>query len=214
MKKVAILIDGEWFRVALTNSLGKLPTGITAEIMYKNALLAVEAVEEVFRIFYYDSEPSTTKSTNPFNGQQVDNTSPGKISARQRFFEEMGRQPFVALRKGVIRPRDWVLKQTYVEKVKNGTATAPPIADDFMLTMVQKGVDMRIGIDVATLSLKGLVERIILICGDTDMIPAMKLARREGVQVIVANVSGRRPAAELIEDADLVRDIAPKASFP
>ena len=42
-------------------------------------------------------------------------------------------------------------------------------------TFEQKGVDMRIGIDVATLALKKIVERIILFSGDTDMIPALKL---------------------------------------
>lgn len=56
--------------------------------------------------------------------------------------------------------------------------------------MPAKGIDwlrnpvFNKGIDVATLSLKRIVDRIILISGDTDMILAMKLARREGVQVV------------------------------
>jgi len=67
---------------------------------------------------------------------------------------------------------------------------------------------MRIGIDVATLSLKRIVERIILISGDTDMIPAMKLARREGVQVVLVEI-GITLSKSLDEDADLVRVLKP-----
>ncbi len=37
------------------------------------------------------------------------------------------------------------------------------------------------------------------------MVPAMKLARREGVQVIVVAVGGTRISKELIEDADFFR---------
>ncbi len=80
-------------------------------------------------------------------------------------------------------------------------------ADDMRLSLTQKGVDMRIGIDVATLSLKKQVDRIILISGDLDMIPAMKLARREGVQVAIVKVVGKKISTELVEDSDLVRQI-------
>lgn len=49
----------------------------------------------------------------------------------------------------------------------------------------QKGVDMRIGIDISSLTLKGQVDTIILVTGDSDFVPAAKLARREGVEFIV-----------------------------
>jgi len=49
----------------------------------------------------------------------------------------------------------------------------------------QKGVDMKIGLDVASLAYKGLVKRIILISGDSDFVPAAKLARREGIDFIL-----------------------------
>ena len=65
------------------------------------------------------------------------------------------------------------------------------------------------GFDVATLALKKLVDRVILISGDTDMIPAIKLARREGIQVVLINVPKRTLTSELIEDADLVRNLHP-----
>jgi len=207
-KKVAILIDGEWFRIALENDLrGRIPNGITAAVIYENALLAIEGDEDIYRIFYYDCEPHSGKATNPISRESVDCTSPQKIASRTRFFSELGQMPLIALRRGVVKPRTWGIKSNYLKSLLQTGEPQPLTASDVRLTMTQKGVDMRIGIDVATLSLKRQVDRIILISGDTDMIPAMKLARREGVQVVVIELDGRRIKPEMIEDADFMRRI-------
>ena len=68
---------------------------------------------------------------------------------------------------------------------------------------------MRIGIDVATLSLKKIVDRIVLFSGDADMIPAMKLGRREGLQVFVVKLDPWPLKHNLIEDSDGVRVLTP-----
>jgi uncharacterized LabA/DUF88 family protein len=57
--------------------------------------------------------------------------------------------------------------------------------DDLRLGLRQKGVDMRIGIDITTLTLKKQVDTIILVTGDSDFVPAAKVARREGVEFII-----------------------------
>lgn len=57
--------------------------------------------------------------------------------------------------------------------------------DDLRLGLRQKGVDMRIGIDITTLTLKKQVDTIILVTGDSDFVPAAKVARREGVEFIL-----------------------------
>ena len=53
------------------------------------------------------------------------------------------------------------------------------------LDLRQKGVDMRIGLDIASITLKRQASTIILVAGDADFVPAAKLARREGVQFIL-----------------------------
>jgi uncharacterized LabA/DUF88 family protein len=53
------------------------------------------------------------------------------------------------------------------------------------LGLRQKGVDMRIGIDIVSLTLKKQVDTIILVAGDSDFVPAAKLARREGIEFIL-----------------------------
>jgi len=59
--------------------------------------------------------------------------------------------------------------------------------EDWMvrLDLRQKGVDMRIGLDIASITLKRLASTIILVAGDADFVPAAKLARREGAQFIL-----------------------------
>lgn len=53
------------------------------------------------------------------------------------------------------------------------------------LGLKQKGVDMRIGVDIASLALKKQVDTIVLVAGDSDFVPAAKLARREGIDFIL-----------------------------
>ena len=55
--------------------------------------------------------------------------------------------------------------------------------EDFAPGFRQKAVDMRIGIDIASLTLKKQADTIVLVAGDSDFAPAAKLARREGEEM-------------------------------
>lgn len=212
MKKTAILIDGEWFRRGLQQALKpQLPNGVTADVMYRNALLAIDAsVEEIYRIFYYDCPPYEGTETNPIDKSVVKFKNQPKHAARSLFLDQIARKDFVALRLGVAKRRGWHLTDQWVKQAISGQVSGTPQASDVYLSLEQKGVDMRLGIDVASLALKEQVERIVVISGDTDMIPALKLARREGVQVIlVAIQQWVKLNKALTEDADIVREIVP-----
>ncbi len=54
-----------------------------------------------------------------------------------------------------------------------------------MFNAQQKGVDMKIGVDIASLAYKHQVDQIVLIAGDSDFVPAAKLARREGIDFVL-----------------------------
>lgn len=75
--------------------------------------------------------------------------------------------------------------------------------EDWMvkLDLRQKGVDMRIGLDIASVTLKKLAHTIVLIAGDADFVPAAKLARREGVQFILDPL-WQKVSEELFEHID------------
>ena len=75
--------------------------------------------------------------------------------------------------------------------------------------MKQKGVDMKIGVDIASLAYKRQVDRIILIAGDSDFVPASKLARREGIDFIL-DPMWRHINPDLHEHIDGLRTKFPK----
>ena len=76
--------------------------------------------------------------------------------------------------------------------------------EDFEIDTKQKGVDMKLGLDVAAMAFKKQVDQIVLIAGDADFVPATKLARREGIDVVLDPMGGT-PAADLLQHVDGVR---------
>jgi len=72
---------------------------------------------------------------------------------------------------------------------------------DVRINLRQKGVDMRIGLDIASMTLKHQVDTIILVTGDSDFAPAAKLARREGVEFLLDPL-WQRVSDELSEHVD------------
>ena len=104
----------------------------------------------------------------------------------------------------MLKFRGFVLRQSRIPF----TPSEPLTDEDFEAKFEQKGVDMRIGLDMATLSANHSVDLIALVTNDTDCIPAMKHARRAGLQVALVSVPGYNPAPELLAHSDFRRNIA------
>jgi len=87
------------------------------------------------------------------------------------------------------------------------TLTAP----DLEPNIHQKGVDMRLGLDIAAITLKGHADVFVLVAGDSDFVPAMKFARREGAQLFLVTL-GHSVRADMLEHSDMVLDIPVRAA--
>ena len=102
---------------------------------------------------------------------------------------ELIKKPSVALRLGYLDERNaqWKIRdEKLYKKVISGEVDPKTLTEsDFIYYAKQKGVDMKIGLDIATLTHKKLVDRIVLIAGDSDFVPASKLARREGINFVL-----------------------------
>jgi len=210
MKKVALLIDGGWFSKGLGTQLGCPGNWPTAEQVCRNAKSVMTPEEEVFRIFYYDCEPFGKTLINPIDRSSLDFSLKPTFTSRRAFFADLGQREHVALRRGELKARGWELADAYKRNLMSGSPPTALTPQDVYPALQQKGVDMRIGIDVATLALKKIVDRIILFSGDMDMVPAIKLARREGVQVYLVKLGTWALKAHLTEDADGVRALMPQ----
>jgi len=95
----------------------------------------------------------------------------------------------LALRLGYLDAKNgrWKIKDPKTErKLISGSIMVDELTEaDYVYHAVQKRVDMKIGLDIASLAYKKLVSKIILIAGDSDFVPASKFARREGIEFIL-----------------------------
>jgi len=80
----------------------------------------------------------------------------------------------------------WIIRPSSAKDLLSGKKLVEDLSDDdFTYDVQQKGVDIRLGLDIASLAYKRLVSRIILVTGDSDFVPAAKLARREGIEIVL-----------------------------
>ena len=111
----------------------------------------------------------------------------------------------IAFRSGELSFDGWMVKRKSTQDI---IATGRPLtANDLAPDLKQKRVDMKIGLDVAWLASKSIVEKLVLVTADSDFVPAMKFARREGVQVILVTMGHKLVKQELKEHADEVRAV-------
>jgi uncharacterized LabA/DUF88 family protein len=187
----AILIDGGFYRRRAKNLFGiKTPTQRAREIVeYCKRHIREVPGTHLYRIFYYDCPPSQKVLYHPLTRQQVNLGKSNDFTWMNQFHKELVKRRKVALRRGeeLETQNGYQLKP---EKLKSLLAGSVSISDltekDFNLDIVQKGVDMRIGLDIAELAAKGQVNQIIMISGDSDFVPAAKHARRAGIDFILA----------------------------
>ncbi len=193
MRKTAILVDGGFYRKRAAYLWGKkTPEKRAAELnAYCHAHFGHEKRYDdraLYRIFYYDCPPLGKTVYHPLLQRGVDFRHSDTYSWTNDFFEELKKQRKVALRLGELSDEHaaFNINPNAMKQICNGKMTLDDLTEkDFNVNFSQKGVDMRIGLDIASLAYKHQVDQIILIAGDSDFVPAAKLARREGIDFIL-----------------------------
>ncbi|MBN8854187.1 MAG: hypothetical protein BGO55_07320 [Sphingobacteriales bacterium 50-39] len=187
---VAILIDGGFFLKRyydLYNGAETHNAQTIARNICRAAMKHVPANYDLYRIFYYDCSPLGKRVHNPVTGKCIDLARSDLYKLRLELFEKLKKKRKVALRLGRIKDTgSWQIYPSKVKALLKGEITVNDIKEgDVFYEMRQKGIDMKIGVDIASLSLKKQVNQIVLISGDEDFVPASKLARREGIDFIL-----------------------------
>ena len=226
MPRVAILIDGAFFLKRLPvlrpELDGRDPTD-TAKAIEKlvgNHLNHLNRMYEypnpfrlLHRIFYYDALPFDGRGHYPVSRNSVNYATTQASRFRHELFNILRNKQNVALRLGHLQnygDRSWILKPQAQTDLLNRQISVEELTDDhFTPTFRQKGVDMKIGIDIASLTLRNQIDTIVLVSGDADFVPAAKLARREGVRVILDPL-GHNINPELGEHIDGLRNGLPR----
>jgi len=195
LKKVAIFVDWENVRKGIFDQAAKAYPSRIDYNQVENVLTLIKsfletAQEEIYRIFFYLAEP--------FSGtlRSVNYSKTPTYQHAIAFMERLGVQDQIALRKGDLAARGF-------------DQNNKPI-------FVQKKVDMLLGLDIAHVSYNKLSDRILVLCADTDIVPAMKTARINGLQVIFGYCSDLQAdiRRELKVHSDFMRDRQFSTIFP
>ncbi len=128
--------------------------------------------DQLLRAYYYHCMPY--QSDPPTQDEQA------RFGAKRRFIDALNYIPRFQVRLGKL-------------KLEGRTADGRPI-------FVQKRVDMMLGVDMALMAVKQRVDRIVLVTGDSDTIPAVEAVKPEGVVVTLLHgpLRGRSsPSREL-----------------
>lgn len=183
----AILIDGAFFKKRHRKLYGIFTAVELAQKMVDYSINRLkEGEKSLYRIFYYDCSPSCYEGHYPVTKKNVKFALSTQSKFQRDFLDELKSKRKVAVRLGELHEAGWTLKSKSLQNVLSGKVAISELTDDdYTLSLTQKGVDMKMGIDIASLAYKHLVDQILLIAGDSDFVPAAKLARREGIDFVL-----------------------------
>ena len=209
-KKVAIFVDWDNLRKDIakiqnyskhTNEQSIIDFQKTFD--YNNSLHIIKLIEaflendeEIYRIFFYTAKPKPIEEILNICKEFTQKEYPKEyesyvkyVSRINKFLETMGIEPNVAMRLGVVKCNEQLDKNN-------------------KFIFGQKQVDMLIGLDIAHVSYQKLVDKVILFSKDSDMKPVLKVARTNGLMVIIPTLkeSRHRVTYPLQLHSDLIRE--------
>lgn len=200
--KVVILLDGGFVKKKLQEQSGHFPTvaevvAVCTRLMQSELL----AGKELFRVFYYDAPPFEGQSTNPMDHSVLNFSGTEQARQNRALIDALELEPDFAVRRGMLVHTGWKLGRNAMRSLtrKPRQVTAKDLVPD----MNQKGVDIRIGLDMAWIALRRVADCLVLVTGDSDFVPVMKFVRREGLKVYL-NPLGHGVRRELKAHADRV----------
>lgn len=222
MTRTAILVDGNYYLRRARRLRGAISAADRARELHAYAVRHITQRRDIkleygdrslYRIFYYDCPPvSDACVMQPWDGHNrvFNRKNPSNMWSTE-FQAELSRMRKVAMRMGEVRTANmhFNLKESSLKQLLAKEISVDELGeDDFTLVgMKQSGVDMRIGLDVASLAEDRIVDQIVLIAGDTDFVPVAKVARRAGVDFLVDPMGHRLPP-EFVMQVDGVEDLS------
>lgn len=210
--RFALLIDGGYARAsaqAKSPDQGYYGLGFIQDICHQCCVPPLEAADErlrsygrfptglldredwgtLLRIMYYDAPLFHGMVKLPVSGDMR------KFEGSDSFLKELAALNHIAVRRGYLRFKAWTPKKKQPKK-----------DEDYRPVFEQKGVDTRIALDIAAFCEQKTVDRIVLMSGDTDMIPALKYARKAGLRITLLQLPppARKISSHLLEHCDFL----------
>lgn len=198
----AILLDGGFVTKKLKERHGHQPTADEV-VLECERIKAHPALSDckLLRIYFYDAPPATQRLTNPIDKSVVDLGNTPIHSHQSSLLDTLELKPDFALRLGETVVHGWGIGQRALRDLQRKPRQIE--ARDLVPNVSQKGVDLRIGLDIARLALREQAQAIVVVTGDSDLVPAFKFARREGVRMYLDHM-GHGVRRDLKAHVDIV----------
>ena len=195
--KVAVLIDGAFLRKKYRQEFKQYLTPQDTERFVKKVLALFGFSGADYRAYFYECRPCNEKTCFPVSKKNFCFDSTPQFRDGNALMDGIAALDYFAVREGQLMFSGWALKpQCYDQRPYTDNSYAP--------LMKQKGVDMKIGLDVAWISYEKTFERIVLVTADSDFIPAIKVARRGGIFVHLLTLNNGVKES-LCKNADVTR---------
>jgi uncharacterized LabA/DUF88 family protein len=187
-ERVVILLDGGFVKKKLQEVSGHFPT-VDEVVVFSKSLMGHSDLprKELFRVYWYDAPPLTRKVRNPIDGTEVDLSISPQAKQNLSLLDSLEMQEDFAVRRGALSCSGWKLGLGALKRMKN-TKNYQVGPKDIVPNIQQKGVDMRIGLDISWIALNKVAQSVVLVTGDSDFVPVMKFARKEGMRVYLAHM--------------------------
>lgn len=201
-EKVVLLLDGGFVKKKIQGKTKTFPKDSDV-IALCNAIMGKPRLQgkELFRVYYYDAPPLDGTAVNPLDGTQVDFSATSQAAQNRALIDSLELQPDFAVRRGSLVQSGWKLGKSALRNLKQSGGAIG--GKDLVPDISQKGVDIKIGLDIASIALKRFADILVLVTGDSDFIPPMKFARKEGMRIYLECL-GHPVKRELKAHADFV----------
>lgn len=157
----AVLLDGGFVVKKFQQSQKRFPTADDVEQLC-NTIGAREefARYELLRNYFYHASPATGILVNPLDNSRTDLSATKVHSQHESLIDRLEMKPNFAVRLGETVTHEWRLGASAMRSLTQATRPVQP--NDLVPNISQKGVDLRIGLDIARLALRSLQRELRL----------------------------------------------------
>ena len=205
MKKVAIFIDWDNLRnaIAKIQHIHSIRDFDFNNIQHLKLLIHkfINVDEEIYRIYFYTAAP--------LNKEKIESQlSGGELKKFQKYYSKLKNKQYFDkkyqlqndLIENIVKIDNMALREGKLQ-VRGTTNTGYP-------DMVQKQVDMLLGLDISHVAYMKLADKVLIFSKDTDIVPALKIARINGLQAILSNFTELNNISHsLIKHTDIIREL-------
>jgi uncharacterized LabA/DUF88 family protein len=201
-EKFAVLFDGGFVTKKLQQTLGRYPVVADIEAEAQRIVSHASLTDcTLMRYYFYDAPPLDKVIENPIDHRKINLGLSARAKEAKALQEGLELTPHFAVRHGETVFHGWKLGSSATRDMQANPRA--PMAKDFVPDIKQKGVDLRIGLDIARIALRHLAQIIVVVAGDSDLVPAFRFARREGIRVYLDHM-GHAVNRELKAHVDLI----------